>query len=50
MTDYANLFHFMFCFSNAMPPDLKSWTKMAETYDNLTGSVSTMTMNLQCSF
>ncbi|XP_028781945.1 CTP synthase isoform X2 [Neltuma alba] len=25
--------------SIAMPPDLRSWTKMAETYDNLTDSV-----------
>lgn len=30
----------MFCFSIAMPPDLRDWTKMAETYDNLTNSVS----------
>ncbi|KAF7804901.1 CTP synthase isoform X1 [Senna tora] len=28
-----------FCFSIAMPPNLQSWTKMAETYDNLTDSV-----------
>ncbi|KAL6179676.1 hypothetical protein ACLB2K_046348 [Fragaria x ananassa] len=27
------------CFSIATPPDLKDWTKMAETYDNLTNSV-----------
>ncbi|KAJ0111625.1 hypothetical protein Patl1_00915 [Pistacia atlantica] len=27
------------CFSIAAPPDLQAWTKMAETYDNITNSV-----------
>lgn len=29
-------------FSIASPPDLQDWTRMAETFDNLTNSVSTM--------
>ena len=29
-----------FFFSQATPPDLQQWTEMAETYDNLTESVS----------
>jgi uncharacterized Fe-S cluster-containing MiaB family protein len=29
-----------FCFSIAAPPALQDWTRMAETFDNLTESVS----------
>lgn len=38
------------CFSIATPPDLKDWTKMAETYDNLTNSVSIRSPMLAGSF
>lgn len=33
---------FKFLFSRATPPDLRQWTDMAESYDNLTESVSTI--------
>ena len=33
------------CFSIATPPDLRDWTKMAETYDNLANSVGRLICN-----
>lgn len=41
--DYINLL-LNFCFSLATPPALQDWTKMAETFDNLTESVSIITI------
>lgn len=32
----------IFCFSVANPPNLQEWTDRAETFDNLTNSVSTI--------
>lgn len=37
-----NYLTFKFLFSRATPPDLQQWTEMAERYDNLTESVSTI--------
>lgn len=41
--DYINLLVFECCFSPATPPALQDWTRMAETFDNLTDSVSVIT-------
>ena len=35
-----------FCFSIATPPDLEAWTRRAETFDNLTDSVSTLYLSI----
>lgn len=36
---------YMFCFSVANPPNLQEWNERAETFDNLTNSVSAIPLN-----